>query len=116
MPSSHRHFAGWSIERIRSESSAIGPSTATLCELILNERRHPEQGFRACLGVIRLEKSFGRERVEAACQRGLEIGARSYGSIKSILDNNLDRQNAAKRAPERPAIVHSNIRGPRYYN
>jgi transposase len=116
MPSSHRHFADWSIERIRREASAIGPSAATLCEVILEERRHPEQGFRACLGVVRLAKSFGRERVEAACLRALEIGARSYSSVKSILDNKLDRQAASKRAPERPAIAHSNIRGPRYYN
>ena len=64
MPSSHRHFADWSIERIRREASAIGRSTGALCELILEERRDPEQGFRACLGIIRLVKSFGRERVE----------------------------------------------------
>ena len=92
MPSSHRHFADWSIERIRREASAVGHSTGILCELILEERRHPEQGFRACLGIVRLAKSFGRERVEAACLRALEIGARSYGSVKSILDNKLDRQ------------------------
>lgn len=116
MPSSHRHFADWSIERIRCEASAIGQSTGTLCELILEERRHPEQGFRACLGIIRLAKSFGRERVEAACLRALEIGARSYGSVKSILDNKLDRQAVPKRAADGPAIFHANIRGPRYYN
>ena len=116
MPSSHRHFADWSIERIRREASAIGRSTGALCELILEERRHPEQGFRACLGIVRLAKSFGRERVEAACLRALEIGARSYGSVRSILDNKLDRQAAAKRAADGPAILHANIRGPRYYN
>ena len=116
MPSSHRHFADWSIERIRREASAIGRSTGALCEQILEERRHPEQGFRACLGIIRLVKSFGRDRVEAACLRALEIGARSYSSIRSILDNNLDRQTAAKRAADGPAILHANIRGPRYCN
>jgi len=116
MPSSHRHFADWSIERIRREASAIGRSTGALCELILEERRHPEQGFRACLGIVRLAKSFGRERVEAACLRALEIGARSYSSVRSILDNRLDRQAAAKRTADGPAILHANIRGPRYYN
>jgi len=84
--------------------------------LILEERRHPEQGFRACLGIVRLAKSFGCERVEAACLRALEIGARSYGSVKSILDNKLDRQAGPKRAADGPAILHANIRGPRYYN
>jgi transposase len=116
MPSSHRRFADWTIERLRREASAVGASTAMLCELILESRRHPEQGFRACLGIIRLVKSYGRERVEAACLRALEIGARTYRSVKSILDNNLDRQTAAKRSPEPPAIVHTNIRGPRYYH
>jgi transposase len=87
-----------------------------LCELILESRRHPEQGFRACLGIIRLVKSYGRERVEAACLRALEIGARTYRSVKSILDNNLDRQAAAKSCPGVPAIPHTNIRGPRYYH
>jgi transposase len=116
MPSSHRHFADWSIERIRREASAVGRSTAALCEVILEERRHPEQGFRACLGIVRLAKSFGRERVEAACLRALEIGARSYGSVRSILDNKLDRQAASKHAADCPTILHPNIRGPRYYN
>ena len=116
MPSSHRRFADWTIERLRREASAVGASTAMLCELILESRRHPEQGFRACLGIIRLVKSYGRERVEAACLRALEIGARTYRSVKSILDNNLDRQAAAKRGPDAPAIVHTNIRGPRYYH
>ena len=117
MPSSHRRFADWTIERLRREAWAVGASTAMLCELILESRRHPEQGFRACMGIIRLVKSYGRERVEAACLRALEIGARTYRSVKSILDNNLDRQAAAaKPNPEAPGIVHTHIRGPRYYH
>jgi transposase len=79
MPSAHRRFADWTIERIRREASAIGPDAALLCEKILTERRHPEQGFRACLGIVRLVKNFGRERVNAACERALQIGARTYG-------------------------------------
>jgi transposase len=86
-----------------------------LCDLILENRPHPEQGFRACLGIVRLVKSYGRERVEAACLRALEIGARTYGSVKSILANNLDRQ-AAKRGPDGPTVAHANIRGPHYYH
>jgi transposase len=86
-----------------------------LCDLILENRPHPEQGFRACLGIVRLAKAFGRERVEAACLRALEIEAHTYGSVKSILDNNLDAR-VLKRTPERAAILHSNIRGPRHYH
>ena len=116
MPSSHRRYAGWTVERIRHETAAIGAATSSLCERILEERSHPEQGFRACLGIVRLVKAFGRERVEAACARALEIGARTYGSVKSILDNNLDRQAAPQRAAGSPAIEHRNIRGARYYH
>jgi transposase len=116
MPSSHRRYAGWTIERIRRDAALIGTSAAALCELILEERSHPEQGFRACLGIVRLVKAFGPERVEAAAGRALEIGARTFGSVKSILDNNLDRHAAPKRAADGAPIPHRNIRGSRYYH
>ncbi len=116
MPSSHRRYAGWTIERIRRDSAIIGTSAAALCALILEERSHPEQGFRACLGIVRLVKAFGPARVEAACARALEIGARTFGSVKSILENNLDRQAAPKRAEDSMAIRHRNIRGSGYYH
>jgi transposase len=115
MPSSHRRFADWNIERIRREASAIGPAMTTLCEVILEHRPHPEQGFRACMGILRLVKSFGADRVEAAASRALDIGAKTYGSVKSILDNNLDRQSVAPRADGK-AVQHPNIRGARYYH
>jgi transposase len=116
MPSSHRRHADWTIERIRREAAAIGPSTALLCELILEHRPHPEQGFRACLGIVRLVKPFGRERVEAASARALDLGVRSYGSLKSILDHNLDRHPAPKPVTDGTPIRHPNIRGSRYYH
>ncbi len=116
MPSSHRRYAGWTIERIRADARLIGPATAALCELILEARPHPEQGFRACLGIVRLAGSHGAERLEAAAERAIDIGARTYGSVKSILDNRLDRRPAHKRATDGTPILHANIRGPRYYN
>ena len=116
MPSSHRRYAGWTIERIRQDARLIGPATAALCELILEQRSHPEQGFRACLGIVRLARTYGAERLEAAAERASDIGARTYGSVKSILDNHLDRRPAQKRAADGAPILHSNIRGPRYYN
>ncbi len=116
MPSAHRRYHGWTIERIRQDAGAIGPATTALCELILQDRPHPEQGFRACLGIVRLARSFGVERLEAAANRAIDIGSRSYGSVKSILDNNLDRQSREQRPRDGTPIDHSNIRGPRYYN
>jgi transposase len=128
MPSSHRRYAGWTIDRIGEDASRIGPATAALCELILESRPHPEQGFRACLGIVRLSRPYGAARLEAAAERALDIGARTYGQnnqfCKSILDNNLDRRPAPKRATDAKPIQHPNIPrrtrsvrpGPRYYN
>ncbi len=115
MPSSHRRYADWTIERIRGEAAAIGPATAALCELILERRPHPEQGFRACLGIVRLLRPFGAERLEAAATRAIAIGTLSYGSVRSILDHKLDRQAAPSPADD-TAVLHPNIRGPRYYH
>ena len=81
-------------EAIREDARKIGPATAALCEQILEARPHPEQGYRACLGIVHLAGSFGAARVEAAAERALEIGARTYGSVKSILDARLDRRPA----------------------
>jgi transposase len=116
MPSSHRRYADWTIERIIREAGRIGPSTAMLCQLILEHRPHPEQGFRSCLGIVRLARPFGPVRLEAACLRALQVGARTYGSVKSILDNRLDGQPVRQGAEEGMAILHPNIRGPRYYH
>jgi transposase len=92
-----------------------------LCQMILEHRPHPEQGFRACLGIVRLARPFGAGRVEAACLRGLQVGARTYGSVRSILDNKLDAQPVFALGPSPPdepppASVHPNVRGSRYYN
>jgi transposase len=115
MPSSHRRYADWTPERLRHQAGEIGSHTSALVETILRERAHPEQGFRACVGILRLAKSYGRERLEAACCRALEIGARSYTSLNSILKNNLDRKRPATPA-DGPAIAHDNIRGPTYFH
>ena len=114
MPSSHRRYAEWTPERIQRRADAIGPKTSALVEIILRERSHPEQGFRACIGILRHAKSFGGERLEAACDRAIEIGARSYTSVTSILKTNLDRKRPAP-ATDGPAIAHDNIRGPGYF-
>jgi transposase len=114
MPSSHRRYADWTIGRIRRDAALIGPATAALCELILEHRPHPEQGFRSCLGILRLARAFGRARLEAAATRAIEIGALTYGSVRSILDHKLDRHAAHKPADGAP-MLHPNIRGSRYY-
>ena len=115
MPSAHRRYADWTPERLRSQAGGIGPNTAALIDLILRERRHPEQGFRASIGVLRLTKTYGVDRLEAACERALEIGARSYTSVNAILKNSLDRRRP-ETATDGPVILHHNIRGAGYFH
>lgn len=81
----------------------------------MRERKHPEQGYRTCMGVIRLADKFGRDRLDAACHRALEINARSYSSLQSILKNGLESK-ARARATDEPAISHPNIRGADYFH
>ncbi len=119
MPSAHRRFADWTPGRIRCQAAAVGPNAQALVDIIMRERPHPEQGFRSCIGIVRLAKAHGGERLEAACARALDIGARSYSSVSSILKNNLDRRRppASTKGPaDGPAIDHPNIRGPRYFH
>jgi transposase len=115
MPSSHQRYADWTPERIQRQANEIGPQASALIEIILREKTHPEQGFRACIGILRNTKAYGPERLEAACGRALEIGARSYTSVTSILKTNLDRKRPAP-ATDGPAITHTNIRGPHYFH
>ena len=81
MPSSHRRYRDWTHERIRREAAGIGDDTSALIDLILRSRPHPEQWFRSCIGILRLQKSYDAERLDAACARALALGTRSYSSV-----------------------------------
>jgi transposase len=116
MPSSHRRYAEWSPARLLRKAAKIGPATTALFEAIMKAKPHPEQGFRSCLGILGLAKSYGPERIEAAAKRGNDIGARTYGSIKSILQNGLDRAYAREPAADAAPIQHANLRGRGYYH
>src|SRR5215211_895193 len=116
MPSAHRRYAEWTPIRMMGAAAKIGPATIALVKAIMKAKPHPEQGFRACLGSLQLEKSYGAQRLEAACHRGNDIGATSYGSVVSILKHGLDTAYAQENAPQGEPIRHANIRGRRYYH
>jgi transposase len=115
MPSAHRRHASWTPSRITAVAEKIGPAAAALTSAIMTDRPHPEQGFRTCLGILALEKTYGRARLEAACQRGDLIKARSVGSIHSILKTGLDRA-FLDLEPEPEPLRHRNIRGRTYFH
>lgn len=116
MPSSHRRYASWTPARVLAAATAVGASTAGMCEAIMRAKHHPEQGFRSCLGILSLVRSYGPLRVEAACRRGLSIGASSYGSIASILKTGLDKAFLPEATAEADPIRHTNIRGQDYFH
>lgn len=116
MPIAHREYAQWTPERLVRWARESGPSVGGLIERVMATRAHPQQGFRSCLGILRLSQRYGKERLEAACQRALEVGAPSYRSVRSILEVGLDRQDVP--AGEPPAALpqaHENLRGAAYY-
>jgi transposase len=115
MPSAHRRYAFWTPARLLVHAEKIGPAAVALCEAIMRAKPHPEQGFRSCLGILRLEKAYGARRLEAACHRGITIGATSYRSIASILKTGLDKAFLSE-TPDADPIQHGNIRGRSYYH
>jgi transposase len=117
MPKSHQKHAEWTPSRIVHWAETLGPQTAALARAILAERPHPEQGYRSCLGILRLAKRYGEARVEAACARAMVAGARSYRHVESILKHGLDRAapTESTHASTQLPLVHGNVRGRGYY-
>lgn len=115
-PPNHRFYSEWTPERMIAWAGKIGPSAAEVAGHILQSRRYPEQGFRACLGLIRLARRYPEERVEAACARALALNACAYKSVKSILENGLDHHSADEApVPAAHDLMHANVRGAAYY-
>jgi transposase len=115
MPSSHRRYADWTPERFRRRAAKIGPNTEGLITAVLASRRHPEQGFRTCLGILKLFRGVDPMRAEAVSARALEIGAFDYKSIATLLARK-PGASSAKDSPTTTLFDHANLRGPGYYH
>ena len=111
----HQAVAGWNAQRFLDWAAQIGPQTQTVIERVLQARSHPQQGYRTALGILRLAKAYGNERLEAACRRAARLRAVTYRSLASILKHGLDRQTAAPLQAALP-LQHDNVRGPSYYH
>jgi transposase len=116
MPKSHQAHLEWTPSRLIHWAETVGEATALVIDTVLKTKRHPEIGYRACLGIMRLGKTYSNERLEAASKRALELNACSYQSLKSILKRSLDRQTALPLEPERPGARHENVRGALYFD
>ena len=116
MPESHRRHLEWTPGRIVRWAERTGPQTASLVTAVMGSRPHPEQGYRSCLGIMRLGRRFGDERLEAACTRALAASALSYRSVESILKHGLDGQPLPETTTDLTPRAHENVRGPGYYH
>jgi transposase len=117
MPESHRRHLEWTPSRIVRWAQNSGPNTVALVDEIMRSRPHPEQGYRSCLGILRLGKRYGGDRLEAACARAVALRAFSYRSVESILRSGLDRQPLLPIAAATPTTPrqHDHVRGADYY-
>ncbi len=116
MPSAHQAHAGMTSEQLLAWAGRVGPNASTFVDAVIAARTHPQQAYRSCMGVLRLGKTYGNGRLEAACARAVTLGAYSFKSIEAILKNGLDRQPLD--APNASGTLrrrHENVRGSDYY-
>jgi len=116
MPKSHQQYGDWSPDRFIRWAEKMGPATVQTITAVLSSRHHPQQGYRTCLGILRLSQSYGEGRLEAACGRALLLGTCRYKSIESILKHGLDRKPIPEQQDLNLPEDHDNIRGPSYYH
>ncbi len=115
MPPSHQKYSEWSPDRFVRWARTIGPHTATLVQAVLASRKHPQQAYRSCLGILRLASRYGEDRLEAACQHAFPAGIRSYKGVKNILDAKIDQLEPDDLTAPTPP-THANVRGKSYYS
>ena len=116
-PKAHQRHLEWTPSRLINWGSTIGPETGTLVQQILESKPHPEQGYRACLGLISLARRYGTDRLEAASRRALDCRTTTYRSVKSILEHGLDRLSPQDSEAQLTLPVdHAHVRGTQYYS
>ena len=115
-PKSHQAHLAWTPSRLIHWGESVGRATGQVVRTILERKPHPEMGYRACLGILSLAKTYTPERLEAASQRAVLLGAYTYQSLKSILKRSLDQQAVLELESEKSGPRHGNVRGAEYYD
>ena len=115
MPAAHRAHRDWSPQRLINWGQQIGVATGEVITRLLARNKHPEHGYRACLGLLSLAKRYGNARLEAACERALALGVFKYRHVRDILENNRDRIALGETDADWTSPAHPNLRGPGHY-
>jgi hypothetical protein len=116
MPDNHREHLQWSPDKLIAWAQRVGKACEMVVRWQLEHRPHPEQAYRSCLGLMRLLRTYGRDRLEAACARAQSIRAPNYKSIDSILKSGMDYLPVAQQAVQGELPLHENVRGANYYH
>jgi transposase len=117
MPKGHQEMAEWTPERIVNWATTVGENTSKLVDALIKRKPHPQQAFRAAMGIFRLGKRYGNDRVEAACRRAYATNAINYSSVESILKHRLDELPLPQDSKQTSLpIFHDNVRGAGYYH
>jgi len=115
MASAHRFVSEWTPEKFTEWAAAIHPDVKIFITNILERKKHPEQSYKSCIGVLSFEKKVGKDRLVKACQRALGYGIYNYKIIQNILDNKMDQFSDDEKQEQLAIPVHENIRGEDYY-
>ena len=116
LPAAHRFVKQWSADKFLEQAAKVGPSCQAYIRQVLDQRQHPEQSYKSCMGIMSLEKKFGKERLDKACKRAMDFEVYTYQTIKNILQKGWDRLPDPEEDTETPVVpVHPNIRGGEYY-
>ena len=119
LPKAHRKHLEWSPKRLLAWGASIGPATRTVVDWQLTHKPHPEQGYRACLGLLNLARRYGNARLEAGCLHAVRLGSLTRATVLSILSHGLDSRPLPPETPSDAATespAHENVRGPDYYH
>ncbi len=115
-PAAHRAYLDWTPSRLIEWGKSIGPATASLIEYVISHKPHPEQGYRSALGILRLAKQFGRERLERASAKAFAIQSPCYKTVKTMLSRNMEDSPIAPRNEDTQRLGADNVRGRGYYH
>jgi transposase len=114
-PASHQQYLEWTPQRMRRWGESVGAKTGAMIEAIIQAADHPDHAYRKCLGLLRLARSCGNDRLELACERALKLSAIGYRSVKNILDKGLEAAELPEQNESSRPLFHDNVRGSGYY-